>query len=408
MRAKIVHDDINSGGGSERLAVVTMDLLGEMGFKIDLASFNMPDFEELKRDFGDVVNSIDIRPVKLDFFSMIGLDNRDSAKIPKSGVKAYENDNEYALIVNTHADLLPYFDQTFKSSKKRVITYCHFPLVPKLVQNNDGNYLRRIRKWTNMENFEEDFKQQVLKGVAKTYDMMMKNTTVLTNSRFSKRAIEEHYGQAINPTVVYPPVDVSKFRDIAQSNKRENAILVISRFSPDKQLENVIEICKMLVKDVKISAKMILVGNIAASDKNYVENLRQSIHDYGLDDRISIEVDVSFDRLLDLMGRSKIYLHPLLGEPFGISIVEAMSAGLIPVVPNVGGYTEFVPDYYQFSNHKQAADVIGKIFIASDNDMQAERSQLSKSVSKFSNEIYKTELGRVIEQLQSSRESEAV
>jgi glycosyltransferase involved in cell wall biosynthesis len=368
----------------------------------------MPDFEELKRDFGDVVNSIDMRPVKLDFFSMIGLDNRDSAKIPKSGVKAYENDNEYALIVNTHADLLPYFDQTFKSSKKRVITYCHFPLVPKLVQNNDGNYLRRIRKWTNMENFEEDFKQQVLEGVAKTYDMMMKNTTVLTNSRFSKRAIEEHYGQAINPTVVYPPVDVSKFRDIAQSNKRENAILVISRFSPDKQLENVIEICKMLVKDVKISAKMILVGNIAASDKNYVENLRQSIHDYGLDDRISIEVDVSFDRLLDLMGRSKIYLHPLLGEPFGISIVEAMSAGLIPVVPNVGGYTEFVPDYYQFSNHKQAADVIGKIFIASDNDMQAERSQLSKSVSKFSNESYKTELGRVIEQLQSSRESEAV
>jgi glycosyltransferase involved in cell wall biosynthesis len=43
------------------------------------------------------------------------------------------------------------------------------------------------------------------------------------------------------------------------------------------------------------------------------------------------------------MKKSKLYFHPLAGEPFGISIAEAMASGLIPSVPAVGGSTEFVP-----------------------------------------------------------------
>ncbi len=412
MRVKVVHDDINAGGGSERLAIVTISLLGEMGFKVDLASFKKPDVGQLKRDFGDIVDSVDINPVHLDFFSIIGLKNiaaENSLDISTASGKgsssdAYGGDGDYVLIINTHGDLLPYHDRSnaADSDKKRIITYCHFPIVPQLIEeNHDRGYMRFIKKWIGTEGVKEgDLQQKVLENISKTYDSMMRNTTIVTNSNFSKRAIEERYGTAVKTIVVYPPVDVEKFRDIAlHSSKRENAILVVSRFSPDKQLENVIEICKILVKDIGIDAKMVLVGNIAAGDEKYLEKLKQLIRDYELENNIRIEVDVSFDRLLELMQKSKVYLHPLIGEPFGISIVEAMSAGLIPVVPDEGGYTEFVPEYYQFHTHQQSADIIGKILIASDNDMQPERSQLSESVMKFSNESYKAGLRKVIESL---------
>jgi hypothetical protein len=82
-----------------------------------------------------------------------------------------------------------------------------------------------------------------------------------------------------------------------------------------------------------------------------------------------------------------------------------MSAGLIPVVPDEGGYTEFVPEYYQYHTHHQAADVIAKILIASDNNMQTERTQLSEGVSKFSTNTYKADLRKVIETLLSSKSS---
>jgi alpha-1,2-mannosyltransferase len=423
MLAKVVHDDINAGGGSERLAIVTLDLLTEMGFKVDLASFNKPNIEELKKDFGNIVDSIDINPVPLDLFSLLGMTGSGSSQDisgtkdrqgitstdKTASVDTYSNDGEYDLIVNTHGDLLPYYNHTDSSeiNKKRIITYCHFPLVPQLLQqgnNNSQGFMRFLSRWIKVDDIEQDLKEKILEKVSKTYDLMIKNTTVLTNSNFSKRAIDQYYGPTVNPTVIYPPVDVEKFRKIAlRPGDRENMILVISRFSPDKQLENTIEIGKILINEIKIDAKIVLVGNIAAEDHQYLEDLKRLIREYNLDNNFTVEVGVSFEQLLELMRKSKVYLHPLAGEPFGISIVEAMSAGLIPVVPDEGGYTEFVPEYYQFHTHQQAADVIGKILIASDNNMQAERTQLSESVSKFSTESYKAGLRKVIEPLLSSK-----
>lgn len=432
MLAKVVHGDINAGGGSERLAVATIDLLNEMGFKVDIASFKKPDIEQLKKDFGDIVNPVDINAFKpLNLFSMLDLttatavNNRSNevAGVIQGMPGAYGNDSEYYLIINTHGDLLPYYDhsQTQVSgsnddddvnviaSNKKVITYCHFPLAPQLIEqdHNDNNgYTRFIKRWIGIENLDsnEDLKQRILENVSKVYDLMMRNTIVLTNSNFSKRAIEERYSAGIKPIVVYPPVDVEKFRKAAlHSSKRENAILVVSRFSPDKQIENAIDISKILFKDMHMQARTVLVGNIASADEQYLDKIKQLIKDYDLENgsnnNVHIEVDASFDRLLELMRESKVYLHPLPGEPFGISVVEAMSAGLIPVVPDEGGYTEFVPEHYQFHTHEQAADIIGKILIASDNSLQSERTKISESISKFSTESYKAALRNVIESL---------
>jgi glycosyltransferase involved in cell wall biosynthesis len=323
-------------------------------------------------------------------------------------LNTYSNDGEYDLIVNTHGDLLPYYNQTDSPeiNKKSIVTYCHFPLVPQLIQqgNNSQGYVRFVRRWIKVDDIEQDFKEKILENVSKTYELMIKNTTVLTNSNFSKRAIEQYYGPTVKPATIHPPVDVEKFRKIAlRPADRENMILVISRFSPDKQLENTIEIGNILINEIKIDAKIILVGNIATEDHQYLEQLKRLIGEYNLDNKFTVEVGISFEQLLELMRKSKVYLHPLAGEPFGISIVEAMSAGLIPVVPDEGGCTEFVPQYYQFHTHQQAADIIGKILIASDNNMQAERTQLSESVSKFSTESYKAGLRKVIEPLLSSK-----
>ena len=55
--AKIVHDDLNVGGGSERLAIVTTSLLNEMGYKVDVASLKKPDLEKItKRIWRDRFN----------------------------------------------------------------------------------------------------------------------------------------------------------------------------------------------------------------------------------------------------------------------------------------------------------------------------------------------------------------
>jgi glycosyltransferase involved in cell wall biosynthesis len=228
---------------------------------------------------------------------------------------------------------------------------------------------------------------------------MLEKGTVLTNSYFSKDAIQRQYIN-VNPIVIYPPANVEKFREAAlYSTIRENAILVLSRFSPDKEIENAIKVASIM-KDKKIDAKMTLAGNISEENREYVKNLEEMIQDKRLADRVCIRVNVSFSHLLDLMKQSKVLLHPLAGEPFGIAIVEAMSAGLIPVVPNIGGNTEFVPSQYHFHTCEEAANIIKHALSLSAED--SERVRMSEIASKFSVKNYKENLKITINSMLAS------
>jgi glycosyltransferase involved in cell wall biosynthesis len=64
------------------------------------------------------------------------------------------------------------------------------------------------------------------------------------------------------------------------------------------------------------------------------------------------------------MGKSKVYLHPLAGEPFGIAVAEAMAAGLIPIVPHVGGNSEFIPEGYHNGTLEQAAEIVRNVLFS--------------------------------------------
>jgi glycosyltransferase involved in cell wall biosynthesis len=48
-------------------------------------------------------------------------------------------------------------------------------------------------------------------------------------------------------------------------------------------------------------------------------------------------MNVPRDELRKLLSRAKYYLHPPFPEHFGISVVEAMAAGCIPIVYRDGG-----------------------------------------------------------------------
>jgi glycosyltransferase involved in cell wall biosynthesis len=52
----------------------------------------------------------------------------------------------------------------------------------------------------------------------------------------------------------------------------------------------------------------------------------------------------------------------MVGEHFGISIVEAMALGCIPVVHDSGGMREFVPTQYRYRTIEQAAEKITATF----------------------------------------------
>ena len=83
-----------------------------------------------------------------------------------------------------------------------------------------------------------------------------------------------------------------------------------------------------------------------------------------------------------------------------MSVLEAMAAGLIPVVPNEGGVKEFVPQEYQFNTIEQAAEIIMYVF---NHVPKKERSKISDDINKFSNSHYIKGFQAILNELLSQR-----
>jgi glycosyltransferase involved in cell wall biosynthesis len=182
-------------------------------------------------------------------------------------------------------------------------------------------------------------------------------------------------------------------------NNDNQVILVVSRIDPSKQIENAIKLAKIL-KDRNIGKGMIIVGNLYDYYFDYYSYLKQLILNLDLTDYVTFQINASLDKLLCAMRQSKIYFHPMIGEHFGMTVAEAMAAGLVPIVPSIGGPTEFVPQQYHYSTLEQAAEIISQAFRLP----YLKRVQISNSVDKFSNSYYIQGLQRIVNELLLSRQ----
>jgi glycosyltransferase involved in cell wall biosynthesis len=235
--ANVIHTSLNYRGGAEGLAITTIEALANLGFDVELTVLEKPNIEELEDAYGNTIVSI--------------LKNTSAVHT----LQTFEGSTQkYDIVINTAGDVLPYFSPSF--SKINAITYCHFPLAIYRIMGEDPIYiefLKRIRFSNNLENYNE---KANLELASTTYTKMIRNSTVITNSEYSRNALHKTFH--IESIVLSPPVNVDLFRNnvlLNSSNNRKNIILVISRLHPSKKVENAILLAKLL-KQNKIDVTM--------------------------------------------------------------------------------------------------------------------------------------------------------
>lgn len=164
------------------------------------------------------------------------------------------------------------------------------------------------------------------------------------NSKFTQDIVEKSW--PIKGEVIYPPVNISLFKPL----KKEKQIISVGRFFgylKSKKQELLIDSFKRLVDEKGLKGwSLHLAGSALEGDKPYIEELKQLGSGYD----IFLHPNATLDELKKLYGQSSIYWHatgfgdddPKNWEHFGITTVEAMSAGVVPVAINKGGQTEIV------------------------------------------------------------------
>ncbi len=133
-------------------------------------------------------------------------------------------------------------------------------------------------------------------------------------------------------------------RDILRKDVRQQlgiptgipVIVFAGRICEQKRPALLVEVLKLLhVKGLAFHALIIGLGD----QKQLLEDL---IKTYGLSSCVHMLGAVSHERWLTLLVTSDIFLMPSQYEGISIALLEAMAAGVVPVVADVGGQDEIV------------------------------------------------------------------
>jgi len=169
---------------------------------------------------------------------------------------------------------------------------------------------------------------------------------IVANAEFTRGFIQRWW--EVDPTVVYPPVTMQ------ERGPKANAILSVGRFfRPEyghckKQLE-MVRAFRRLCEGGLEGWELHLVGGCSDDDRSYLEAVRTESH--GLP--VVTHVNATGAELRSLYATASIFwsltglgedprTHPARFEHFGITTVEAMSAGAVPIVLRAGGQIEIV------------------------------------------------------------------
>lgn len=230
-------------------------------------------------------------------------------------------------------------------------------------------------------------------------------SAIVCNSMFTKENLDAVVGK--KATVIYPPTD-----SIGLSSKaKENIILSIGRFTSvhtSKKQKELIDAFIPLEQSLK-GWRLVLAGGLLSSDQEYFNSLQELVSGHAID----LLPNISHEEILSLYKKASLYWHaagfgetnPRFMEHFGISTVEAMSAGVVPIVYKGGGQLEIVKENENGLLWETLEELTSKTY-ALIQDTKA-HSMLSKNAKKssvlFSTEVFTDAYDKLLDKISISK-----
>ncbi|HUP85276.1 MAG TPA: glycosyltransferase [Acidimicrobiales bacterium] len=235
----------------------------------------------------------------------------------------------------------------------------------------------------------------------KAHEFLGSYHAVVSNSPFTSKWIKRRWRRA--STLIEPPVR------LRSAGPKSHLILTVGRFfargsGHSKHQLEMVRAFGALSQQVP-GWELHIVGGCSDVDRPYLDLVREEVG--GLP--VSLHVNAPVDELDDLYERAAIYWHaaglhedvdqhPERMEHFGISVVEAMSAGVVPVVVAAGGPADIVrPGLDGLHFHTEAELVSQTIRLVREEELRSRMSASSRDrASEFGRDRFEAKVRALV------------
>ena len=192
--------------------------------------------------------------------------------------------------------------------------------------------------------------RHVLFPMSKVHKLALRRTdrVIAVSQAVAERLRSQRIFSANRITVIHNGIDVDRFAAATKAVRargdgagQEQWVGMVGHLAPIKGQEDLIRAAAIVCKE-KTNVEFVLVGEDKSRDGEHRRRLLKQISDLGLDQ--SIRLIGWVDDVAGIISDFDLFVSPSRSEPFGLSIVEAMAAG-VPVLATASeGAREIIND----------------------------------------------------------------
>ncbi len=310
MKVWVIYD-LPTGGGLKVLTHIVEALVESNLFDINLVVRKQRNLSNLERDIINKANIVEIRNIPLPHPYSV-------AAIAKRIIDSISNGNIVILVDDVPKILV-------EKKNCKIVCYVNYPhaLRSKIIEEHES-IVTKIHKKIFRRFFVTDF-VQILRH---------RNVLFLANSTRTKRHMEK-YLQIPSELIklVYPPVElVDKVDFVSTSNAKQDLVVSVQPFDPNKKIEGLIHAVSLLHDRglLNHANKVYVIGYLRSLQ--YFKYLTKIVEKLKLNNIVKLIPNANRNFVEKLLEKSKVYVHTAPFEPFGIAVVEALAKGCLPIV----------------------------------------------------------------------------
>jgi len=190
-----------------------------------------------------------------------------------------------------------------------------------------------------------------------------------------------NYKQLVKITVIPNGIDLDHFKARRKLVMDRLRIICIARLNHEDKGQDILLKALSILKDKRYDYRCVFIGE--GESEVYLKHLSKNL---------GLTSCVCFcgkkNNIADLLAASNLFVLPSRFEGFGISIIEAMAAGVPVIASDVGGIKEIIQDQHNglLFKSEDSADLANQIELISNDKalMQRIRTNALSMIHKYS------------------------